>query len=802
MASIAIRNDNSGFQGRDIYGAVNATFNLPPKRQDTPPYPCAYIPFSRDSDFVERGTILNQLTEKCAVGGSRTALVGLGGVGKSQLAIEHCYRTAEQSPETWVFWVHASNAARIEQGYRDIADLVRLEGRDDRQTDIFMLVHNWLRNEKHGRWLLVLDNADDAEALTLPAATAAATQAGSRDDIHPRSILSHLPWSKNGSVLVTSRTKSVARQLVEEDDILAVQPMEMATGTELLHKKLGAEVDKSGVADLAAALDFMPLALVQAAAYIRQRAPRCSVQRYLEEFRKSDRKRTGLLDYDGGHLRRDREANNSILLTWQISFDYILQARPSAADLLSLMSFFDRQGIPEVLLRRGSRNVANVNSVSDSEASIDDRIEEDTGFEEDILMLRNYSFIKTTAETTTFEMHRLVQLATRKWLEEHGQLETWKQQSISSLCSVFPTGEHENWTECQALFPHAKSALSQPPQSQESRQQWAFLLYNAAWYAWQKGNISDADQFSLKSREARRKILGPEHVDTLSSIAMSGIAASLAGRWKEAEELEVQVMETSVRVLGEEHPSTLMSIGNLASTYRNQGRWKEAEELEVQVMETRKRVVGEEHPDTLTSIGNLASTVLGEEHPDTLTSIANLASTYWNQGRWKEAEELFVQVMETRMRVLGEEHPDTLTSIANLASTYMTQGRWKEAEAMTRKTLAQREKVLGPQHPDTLMSVYSLAYLLAKQRFYIESSTLYERACAGYDTKLGEDHPTTRACRQHYVEAIAQRNEEQRVDATTPATPDGSIRIHTKKVSKLTRGLAKLGIKSLRDKNL
>jgi tetratricopeptide (TPR) repeat protein len=101
----------------------------------------------------------------------------------------------------------------------------------------------------------------------------------------------------------------------------------------------------------------------------------------------------------------------------------------------------------------------------------------------------------------------------------------------------------------------------------------------------------------------------------------------------------------------------------LASTYRNQGRWKEAEELDVQVVETRKRV-------------------LGTEHPDTLTSIANLASTYRNQGRWKEAEELFVQVVETRKRVLGTEHPHALISIANLASTYRNQGRWKEAEEL------------------------------------------------------------------------------------------------------------------------
>jgi hypothetical protein len=82
-------------------------------------------------------------------------------------------------------------------------------------------------------------------------------------------------------------------------------------------------------------------------------------------------------------------------------------------------------------------------------------------------------------------------------------------------------------------------------------------------------------------------------------------------------------------------------MNNLASTYRDQGRWEEAEELEVQVMETSLRVID-------------------AEHPDTLTSMANLASTYGNQGRWKEAEELDVLVMETSLRVLGAEHLNTL----------------------------------------------------------------------------------------------------------------------------------------------
>jgi hypothetical protein len=130
-------------------------------------------------------------------------------------------------------------------------------------------------------------------------------------------------------------------ELVEQRDIITVEPMDEMHALALFKKKLGAQEDLNDIAELAAALEFMPLAIAQAAAYISQRAPRCSVRQYLGEFKKSDRKRTSLLNHDEGRLRRDWEAKNSIIITWQISFDHIHQTRPSAADLLSLMSFFD-----------------------------------------------------------------------------------------------------------------------------------------------------------------------------------------------------------------------------------------------------------------------------------------------------------------------------------------------------------------------------------------------------------------------------------------------------------------------------
>ncbi|KAI9715684.1 MAG: hypothetical protein M1812_005836 [Candelaria pacifica] len=176
--------------------------------------------------------------------------------------------------------------------------------------------------------------------------------------------------------------------------------------------------------------------------------------------------------------------------------------------------------------------------------------------------------------------------------------------------------------------------------------------------------------------------------------------------------------------LSNEHPDTLSSMAYLASTYQNQGRWKEAENLEVQVMNTSKRV-------------------LGDEHPDTLSSMANLAITYWNQGRWKEAEDLEVQVMDMSKRVLGDEHPDTLTSMANLAATYQKQGRWKEAEDLEMQVMDTRKRVLGDEHPDTLTSMANLASTYQKQGRLKEAEDLEVQVMDTRRRVLGDEHPDT-----------------------------------------------------------
>ena len=224
--------------------------------------------------------------------------------------------------------------------------ILRVRFNTDLSRDIFKLVHDWLRDERNGKWLLVLDNADDARWLLETHTTSGALPASGSYNTSTRPLWEYLPQSQNSSVLVTTRSRSVALELVEEHDIIAVEPMDETHAVALFEKKLLTESDREDTVELVAALEFMPLAVVQAAAYISQRALRCSVRQYIEKFQKTDKSKMNILTYKAGHLRRDRDAKNSIITTWQISFDYIQQERPSSADLLSLMSFFDRQGIP------------------------------------------------------------------------------------------------------------------------------------------------------------------------------------------------------------------------------------------------------------------------------------------------------------------------------------------------------------------------------------------------------------------------------------------------------------------------
>ena len=187
------------------------------------------------------------------------------------------------------------------------------------------------------------------------------------------------------------------------------------------------------------------------------------------------------------------------------------------------------------------------------------------------------------------------------------------------------------------------------------------------------GELSKSKALRMRIREQTEKKLGINHPYYIQSIMNVVRSHTMLGEWKEAQLLQEEVLKRTESI----DTKTAESIkNNLALTYQSQGRWREAEELFVQVIDTSLKE-------------------LGEEHPSTLTSMDNLASTFRMQGRWKEAEKLEVKVMETSLRVLGQDHPSTLTNMSNLASTYESQGRWKKAEELGVQVMETRKRVLG-----------------------------------------------------------------------------------------------------------
>ncbi|EFQ96752.1 hypothetical protein MGYG_09201 [Nannizzia gypsea CBS 118893] len=303
------------------------------------------------------------------------------------------------------------------------------------------------------------------------------------------------------------------------------------------------------------------------------------------------------------------------MATWQISFEQIRTSKPEASDMFALMSMFDRQGIPEHLLRRDMSRLQ---------------------FEDAVTPLLSFSLIKEEKGHRSFEIHRLVQVSIRGWLESKRQLQGWERKAAEALATVFPTGEYETWSDCQVLLPHAKVVMNYISKNEGDLSSWAKLGHK------QQGKYKEAEAMY------QRAVNGAEE-----------------GKDKEAEALYQQVLREREKRLGPDHLDTLLSVTSVGTTLCQQGKYKEAEAMYQRALRGREKI-------------------LGPDHPNTLNSFSNLGLVLQDQGKYKEAEETYRWVLKEREKVLGLDHPDTLATINNLGSVLRDQGKYKEAEAMYR----------------------------------------------------------------------------------------------------------------------
>jgi len=473
---------------------------------------------------------------------------------KSQIAIEYCYRWHNQHPQGHVIWIHASNQARLDQAYNSIARKLRLPSCDDPETDIFEIVFEWLCDEDHGPWLLVLDNADDIETFSSPMSNASLVKGRS-----PTPLVKFLPRSPNGFMIITTRDKRIGDRLADRTKTITVPPMTKQEADNLLKLTVSLQSGSDEVEskELLEALGYLPLAITQAAAFINENA--MTVAEYLEVFHSDDLELQELLSQDLEDSRRDLDIQNSIVRTWKLSFDQISRQRPRAAELLSLMSVLDRQGIPKTLLwKDGKRGIEFITALG---------------------TLQAFSLISIEKGGTSYEMHRLVQLSTQNWLELQGTKARWQVEALELLAERFPSGEYKTWNECEVLSPHAQVVVGYMFTTGSHLLQYAKLLGNLAWYDNAQGRYNISYNRFIKLLNIYEAMLGKEHPDTLMSMNSLALVLNSQGKYDEAEAMHRQALEGRQTVLGKEHPNTLTSMNNLARVLESQGKYDDVSTL-------------------------------------------------------------------------------------------------------------------------------------------------------------------------------------------------------------------------------
>jgi tetratricopeptide (TPR) repeat protein len=611
------------------------------------------MPFERNPRFTGRESELSRLEKLLSHTGRTTqvAITGLGGVGKTQLAIELVHRTIAKHKACSVFWISATDPESLHQSYLSIAKKLSIPGWDKDGTDAKHLVQEYLSKGSAGEWLLVFDNADDVDMwMHKPASE----QGSGR-------LIDYLPRSTQGSIVFTTRDRKAAVKLAAQN-VIEVSEMSADAAKELLQKCLISpgltDADRSTEA-LLAQLTYLPLAIVQASAYINENG--ISIADYISLLAEKDESTIELLSEDFEDDGRYNNIKNPVATTWLISFELIAQRDTLAAEYLSFMSCIEPKDIPESLLPAGPSRKKEMDAIG---------------------TLNAYSFVTRRPASSRLDLHRLVHLATRNWLSENGRITESASKAITRLAEIFPNDEHKNRSVWRAYLPHASYALlsTDVGQNKENRIE---LLGKVGMCLLSDGRFNEAESHLAEVIETREKVLGVEHPDTLISVSNLALVLQYQGKYEAAEEMNRRALEGREKVLGVEHPDTLTSVDNLALVLQHQGKYEAAEEMNRRALEGYEKV-------------------LGVEHPDTLTSVNILASVLQNQGKYEVAEEMNRRALEGYEKVLGVEHPYTLTSVYCLAYLLHRRKKYGPACNLYQRACQGFEISLGRDHPTTI----------------------------------------------------------------------------------------------------
>ncbi|KAI9924003.1 hypothetical protein MW887_007461 [Aspergillus wentii] len=739
------------FEEKSLFGNLSGSESTLVADESDPAF--FVMPYARNPGFINRKPIVQQLRDRITPIGeshSRVALFGLGGVGKSQIAIEFSYQIHAECSQTSVFWIHASSTERFREGYYSILSECDIPGSESEKCDKLSRVKHWLENE-HKDWLMVIDNADEASLFMSSGELSQSKLKKEKSSAADLSILNYLPECAHGSILITTRnraagvkfTKSWPADLVEVQTMTETESKNLIKSTVTDH--IPTELEMHQLSDL---LDHLPLALVQASAFMQENM--LSVGEYIEMYHDSDETRMDLLCESFETLGRDTEVPNAVATTLIVSINQIKERDPKAVEVLSLMAFLDQHDIAKNLVKQQVKRPLELTKALGT--------------------LKSFSLIMANDQRESFSLHRLVQLVMRKWLIIESAFENNAIQAMDVVAELFPNAIFENWAICAAYLPHAQSVLRLVPELHgKLLRRRLYLQEGIAFYLWTQGYYREAEKLDLLIVEHNKREFGMEHPETLESIAGLASVYDHQGRWAEAEELDLYMVETRRKLLGPTDDLTLTSTSNLAHTYHKQGRLKEAEGLAQEVLELRKSVFGMEHKSTIDAIASLGllfvdldrleqaeeltlyawnwrKRELGVDHEFTLALATTLGAIYSYQGRLQEAEQLTSQTLRMKEEKLGPKHPDTLDSKGNMVSIYNNQEEWEEAERLVKELIKDSSEQVGFTHHKTLIDRQKLAIIYWKQGLVDMSDKMEDELLQDSIDSLGPDHPFTLRC--------------------------------------------------------
>lgn len=636
------------------------------------------VPPWRNQLFVGREAVMDRLTSyfssRCSIN-SVVALTGPSGIGKTQTAIELTYRMRDELRQ--ILWANAEDPTTLAKDFAEIAEALSLVPPTAPAPDIRVAVSDWLHRESS--YLLILDNLDDTTW-----------------------VHDFLPSKPGGHVLMISRLTSLDDLGVSFYERLG--PLTLYESTELMLNNSGrtrldtTEIDAAR--GISSRLDGLPLALQQAASYIREAS--CSFADYLAELERSILSILDTSKPKGG-------TSNQFAETWAMNFEPIRKQHPASSDLLLVASNLGPSQIPFEVFQCGSKHLGGA-----LRSAV--RSDEPTTVFTLLSPLQELSIVRIDSKNRTFDIHRLVQEATRSSLPQKVR-DSWLIRTIRAVASAFPDAEFENWQQCERLIAHALVLWEMADEARLYRSETVDLLNRAGTYLYERSEFSLARQLSSRALAICQDRLQPNSSRTADALTLLGGICRIQGDLSTSQDLLQRSLGIRERILRRNSPQTAQSLNDLGLLLYYRKDYTTSKDLHRRALAIRE-------------------SNFGPMGPKIAESLNNLGLVHFAEGDISEAAPFLRRALLIREVALGPDHPTTARTQNNLGRVLTAQGDFVGAGPLLEGALAVRERVLGQDHHDTAVSRLFLGEYLVAVGEVEKAVPLLQRALAVFDLKL------------------------------------------------------------------